>query len=87
LSTSRDILTRNSFLNAIVIVNVLGGSTNAVSANLYCGLEQLFNSPTQVLHLLAMARAADVPLSIDDFQEVSDRTPYLADLKCVQFKP
>jgi dihydroxyacid dehydratase/phosphogluconate dehydratase len=33
-----------------------------------------------------MARAADVPLSIDDFQEVSDRTPYLADLKCFQFK-
>jgi len=59
----KDILTRNSFLNAIVIINVLGGSTNAV------------------LHLLAMARAADVMLTIDDFQEVSDRTPYLADLK------
>ncbi|KAI0051850.1 dihydroxy-acid dehydratase [Auriscalpium vulgare] len=59
----RDILTRNSFLNAITIVNVLGGSTNAV------------------LHLLAMARAADIPLTIDDFQAVADRTPYLADLK------
>ena len=42
---ARDILTRQSFLNAIVIVNVLGGSTNAV------------------LHLLAMARAADIEVS------------------------
>lgn len=59
----RDILTRQSFLNAIVIVNVLGGSTNAV------------------LHLLAMARAADIELTINDFQQISDKTPYLADLK------
>lgn len=35
----------------------------------------------QVLHLLAMARSADVELTIDDFQKVADRTPYLADLK------
>jgi dihydroxy-acid dehydratase len=28
-----------------------------------------------------MARAAEVPLSIDDFQPISDRTPYLADLR------
>jgi dihydroxy-acid dehydratase len=36
---------------------------------------------SQVLHLLAMARAADIDLTIDDFQTVADRTPYLADLK------
>ncbi|KAF8650408.1 hypothetical protein AX16_005215 [Volvariella volvacea WC 439] len=59
----KDILTRQSFLNAIAIVNVLGGSTNAV------------------LHFLAMARAADVELSIDDFQTIANKTPYLADLK------
>ncbi|KAG6813363.1 hypothetical protein H0H92_011629 [Tricholoma furcatifolium] len=59
----RDILTRKSFLNAIVIITVLGGSTNAV------------------LHLLAMARAAEVELTIDDFQNIGDKTPYLADLK------
>lgn len=35
----------------------------------------------KVLHLLAIARAADVPLAIDDFQVITDRTPYLADLK------
>jgi len=54
----KDILTRNSFLNAIVIVTILGGSTNAV------------------LHLLAMARAADVELTIDDFQMIADKTPF-----------
>ena len=59
----RDILSRASFINAITIVNALGGSTNSV------------------LHFLAMARAADIPLTIDDFQEVRDRTPYLCDLK------
>jgi dihydroxyacid dehydratase/phosphogluconate dehydratase len=31
-----------------------------------------------------MARAADVELSIDDFQPVADKTPYLADLMYVQ---
>jgi len=41
----------------------------------------LTGSTNAVLHLIAMARAADVPLTIDDFQEVSNRTPMLADLK------
>jgi len=59
----RDIMTREAFENAMALVTVLGGSTNAV------------------LHLIAMARAVDVPLSIDDFQRVSERVPYLADLK------
>ncbi|MFP3873867.1 MAG: dihydroxy-acid dehydratase [Thiohalophilus sp.] len=59
----RDIMTREAFENAIVMVMALGGSTNAV------------------LHLLAMARAVDVPLSIDDFQTISDKVPFLADLK------
>jgi len=38
-------------------------------------------STNAVLHLVAMARAVDVPLTIDDFQKVSDRTPMLADFK------
>ena len=59
----RDIMTRQAFENAMVIVMVLGGSTNAV------------------LHLIAMARAVDVELTLDDFQAVSDRIPFLADLK------
>ena len=59
----RDIMTRQAFENAIVVIMALGGSTNAV------------------LHLIAMARAVDVPLSLDDFQMISDRVPLLADLK------
>lgn len=59
----RDIMTREAFENAMVIIMATGGSTNAV------------------LHLIAMARAVNVPLSIDDFQAVSDRIPFLADLK------
>ncbi len=41
----------------------------------------LGGSTNAVLHLLAMARAAKVPLGIDDFQKISDKTPLLADLK------
>jgi len=58
-----DILTRKAFENAMVLVNITGGSTNAV------------------LHLIAMADAIGIKLTIDDFQAASDRTPYLADLK------
>ncbi|KAG0331896.1 hypothetical protein BG004_001462 [Podila humilis] len=59
----RDIMTREAFENAMVLIMILGGSTNAV------------------LHLIAMARSVDVELTIDDFQNVSSRTPFLADLK------
>ena len=59
----RDIVTKKSFENALVIIMAVGGSTNAV------------------LHLIAMARAANVPLELDDFQRASDRVPLLADLK------
>ncbi len=38
-------------------------------------------STNAVLHLLAMAREADIPLAIDDFDTVSRRTPLIADLK------
>ncbi len=41
----------------------------------------LGGSTNAVLHLIAMARAVGVPLGIDDFQAVSDRIPYIADLK------
>ena len=59
----RDIMTRAAFENAMLMVSVLGGSTNAV------------------LHLIAIARAVGVTLTIDDFQAVSNRVPLLADLK------
>jgi len=38
-------------------------------------------STNAVLHLLAIAREAGVPLNIDDFQTISERTPLLVDLK------
>jgi len=41
----------------------------------------LGGSTNAVLHLIAMARAVDVKLTIDDFQAVSDRIPFIADLK------
>jgi len=59
----RDIMTREAFENAMVVITALGGSTNAV------------------LHLIAMARALELDLTLDDFQSVSDRVPFLADLK------
>ncbi len=41
----------------------------------------LGGSTNAVLHLIAMARSVDIDLGIDEFQAVSDRVPYLADLK------
>lgn len=41
----------------------------------------LGGSTNAVLHLIAMAKAADIELTIHDFQTISDRTPLLADLK------
>ncbi|MBX3434603.1 MAG: dihydroxy-acid dehydratase [Pirellulales bacterium] len=55
--------------------------TRAAFENAMVYIMVVGGSTNAVLHLLAMARAVDVPLSIDDFQAVSDRTPYLADLK------
>ncbi|MFC1491770.1 dihydroxy-acid dehydratase [Nitrospinota bacterium] len=41
----------------------------------------LGGSTNAVLHLIAIAKTVEVELGIDDFQRISDRTPYLADLK------
>ncbi|CAO3615195.1 unnamed protein product [Cunninghamella echinulata] len=41
----------------------------------------LGGSTNAVLHLIAIARSVDIKLTLDDFQAVSDRTPFLADLK------
>ncbi|MAT64707.1 MAG: dihydroxy-acid dehydratase [Gammaproteobacteria bacterium] len=55
--------------------------TRAAFENAMVILMALGGSTNAVLHLLAMARAVDVDLSIDDFQKVSDRIPFIADLK------
>ena len=44
-------------------------------------LMALGGSTNAVLHLIAMARAVEVPLQLDDFQKMSRSVPYLADLK------
>ncbi|KAF2213867.1 hypothetical protein CERZMDRAFT_83305 [Cercospora zeae-maydis SCOH1-5] len=58
-----DIITRQALEDAMVLLNITGGSTNAV------------------LHLIAIAHSVGIELTIDDFQKVTDRTPFLADLK------
>ena len=61
--TSRKLLTREAFLNAIAACCMTGGSTN------------------MVLHLLAIAHEAGVPLQLSDFDAIASKTPLLADLK------
>lgn len=58
-----EIVTKKSLENAITLVTILGGSTNAV------------------LHFLAIADAANIDFTLADFQRISDKTPFLADLK------
>ncbi|HKJ10400.1 MAG TPA: dihydroxy-acid dehydratase, partial [Gammaproteobacteria bacterium] len=55
--------------------------TRAAFENAMVVVIALGGSTNAVLHLIAMARAVDVELTIDDFQAVSDRVPVLADLK------
>jgi dihydroxy-acid dehydratase len=55
--------------------------TRAAFENAMVVVMALGGSTNAVLHLIAMARSVDVPLTLADFQNVSDRTPLLADLK------
>ena len=55
--------------------------TRAAFENAMVTVMALGGSTNAVLHLIAMARSVDVNLTIEDFQAVSDRIPYLADLK------
>ncbi len=55
--------------------------TRAAFENAMVTVMALGGSTNAVLHLIAMARSVDVPLTLEDFQSVSDRVPYLADLK------
>jgi len=61
--TTRDILTKEAFENAIALAMALGGSTNVV------------------LHLLAIAREADVDVTLHDFNRIGDKVPHVADMK------
>ena len=59
----RDIVSRESIENAVKLIIILGGSTNAV------------------LHMLAIAKSANIEFTLDDFDKISKNTPFLADLK------
>ncbi|HUK47734.1 MAG TPA: dihydroxy-acid dehydratase [Terriglobales bacterium] len=55
--------------------------TREAFENAIAGVAASGGSTNSVLHLLALARETGVPLVIDDFQKVSERTPLLCDLK------
>src|SRR5437764_1245618 len=55
--------------------------TRQAFENAIVGVAASGGSTNAVLHLLAMAREVGVPLTIDDFDTISKRTPLLADLK------
>jgi dihydroxy-acid dehydratase len=55
--------------------------TKTAIENAIAGVAATGGSTNAVLHLLAIAREAGLPLSIDDFDRISSRTPILADLK------
>ena len=55
--------------------------TRASFENAIAAVAATGGSTNAVLHLLALAREAGIPLEIDDFDRVSRRTPLLADLK------
>jgi dihydroxy-acid dehydratase len=55
--------------------------THAAFENAIAGVATTGGSTNAVLHLLAISREMGLPLDIDDFQRVSERTPLLADLK------
>ena len=59
----RDIITRKSVENALVVHSALAGSTNAM------------------VHLVALARRAGVPISLKDFDEVASRVPVIVNLR------
>jgi len=55
--------------------------TRQAFENAIAGVAASGGSTNAVLHLLAMAREVGIPLTIDDFDMISKRTPLLADLK------
>lgn len=55
--------------------------TKAAFENAITTVMILGGSTNAVLHLIAMAKSVDVDITLDDFQRISDKTPFLADLK------
>ena len=77
-----------TFASGEIVLNLLKSGTKAKDIltrqafeNAIASVAATGGSTNSVLHLLAIAREAGVPLDIDDFQKVSERTPLLCDLK------
>lgn len=76
-------MTKAAFLNSITLMNAIGGvrsSSRALDDGPTDQTRPIYQSTNVVLHLLAVARAAEVDLSIDDFQAVADRTPLVGNM-------
>lgn len=59
----QDMLTKESFENAIVVLNAIGGSTNGI------------------IHLVAMAKRANIDITLEDFERISNDIPLILNLK------
>lgn len=86
----REIMTRSAFENAMVCHFFSSGpsfvffvyTTPLFLLLLSQVLTMILGGSTNaVLHLIAMAHSVGIKLDIDDFQNVSDRIPFLADIK------
>ncbi|KXS12226.1 dihydroxy-acid and 6-phosphogluconate dehydratase [Gonapodya prolifera JEL478] len=71
-SAVRNLLERNILPSQIVTKKSM---ENAITLGIALG-----GSTNLVLHMLAISRTAGIPLELDDFQNISDRVPYLANL-------
>jgi dihydroxy-acid dehydratase len=80
----RDVCTRTGRLVMDLVERDLRPSrilSRSAFENAIAGVMATGGSTNAVLHLLAIAREAGVPLSIDDFNPINDRIPLIADLK------
>jgi dihydroxyacid dehydratase/phosphogluconate dehydratase len=80
----REIMTRSAFENAMV--SVPSRDATGTDAFQFYHFKKVLTmalggSTNAVLHLIAIAHSVGIKLTIDDFQAVSDRVPFLADLK------
>src|SRR5438309_1893542 len=85
VADSIELVTRGHLLDALVCISgcdkTIPGTVMALARMDIPGLMANGGSTTAVLHLLAVAREANVSLTLDDFDKISSRTPLLADMK------
>jgi dihydroxy-acid dehydratase len=79
---------RSAFESGEALVNLIKNQitpstimTQKAFENAIAVVMAIGGSTNAVLHLLAIARAMDVPLSIDDFERIARKVPHIADMK------